>query len=232
MRGRRVGATVDVLEGVQGQLLRVGQVGNVQRHLQLHEKHVNVDRARLAIRIKSFVAYGQIKSNGVRLLRAGRDGGHVEDLALAQDDVGDHTLDVEIHDLDRHKVLVGDVDEICDLHIDGVRVEVDHDRQHGHGRQGDAPGEEEEEDETAETDTRGHGGAHVQLRASRFQSDIVTRYHSYELICLTSGNPPGSPTRGAGVASRVSTHGSVRRKVLQRARLLHPVRQIGAVMSW
>lgn len=40
------------------------------------------------------------------------DGGHVGELGLANDRLGDHTLNTEVHNLDRDKVVVGDVDEI------------------------------------------------------------------------------------------------------------------------
>lgn len=47
-----------------------------------------------------------------QVLGARLDGAHVGDLGLADDHLRDHTLDTEVHNLDRDKVVVGDVDEI------------------------------------------------------------------------------------------------------------------------
>lgn len=47
-----------------------------------------------------------------RCLGAGLDGAQVGDLGLADDGFRDHTLNAEVHNLDRDKVLVGDVDEV------------------------------------------------------------------------------------------------------------------------
>lgn len=224
--GCGVFATVDVLERAERELLQVGEVGNVQRHLQLQEQRVDLDGARLAVQVQAFVQDGQVDLNGVRFLRPGLDGSQVGYLGLTQDDVGDQTLDAEVYDLNRHEVLVGDVDEVRDLHVHHVGGEVDHDRQHGHRRHSDAPREEEEEDQTADQEAHGHGDAHVQPRVFGFQPDVVTRYHGYELVFMASGNPSGSPTRGAGVSRRVPVHGSVGRKVLQHPRPLRPFGQI------
>lgn len=48
------------------------------------------------------------------MLRSGLDRCHVGDLGLSHDDVDDQTLHVELHDLNRDEVVVGDVDEILE----------------------------------------------------------------------------------------------------------------------
>lgn len=49
-----------------------------------------------------------------RCLGAGLDGAQVGDPGLADDGFRDHTLNAEVRNLDRDKVLVGDVDEILE----------------------------------------------------------------------------------------------------------------------
>lgn len=177
---------------------------------------MNLDGARLAVVAYAVIGDDEVDLNVVRFLRAWRDGGrHVYRLDLPNDCFVDQTLTGELDDLNRDKVLVGDVDEICDVQVHRVRPEVDHDTLHGHGRQGDAPREEEEEDEAADEETHGHGDEHVQLRASGFQPHIVARYHSHQPVFISSGDSAGASTGGAGVSGWVSIHGAIRGEVLQ-----------------
>lgn len=47
-----------------------------------------------------------------RVLGARLDAAHVGDLGLADDHLGEHTLNTEAHNLHRDEVVVGDVDQI------------------------------------------------------------------------------------------------------------------------
>lgn len=63
------------------------------------------------VRTQQWDGYANV-SDPYRVLGARLDGAHVGDLGVADDRLRDHTLNTEVHNLDRDEVVVGDVDEI------------------------------------------------------------------------------------------------------------------------